>query len=251
LRYRRKTRWLSAHTNGRNLQVRGEVFYTAKRGTRKRRFYDAFLSQPSVPLFDHWISIRVWVNRVRGKLMAYSVLQVAFRPGLCYLWRAFIFFKHWDSWLAGPFQSSCSFSSHIKSSIYLSIYLSGQCARVKFLRIGYRVNVYMQDWVRRFLFCISYLTLGGVICSALEIIGGLGLSSDLLLVFKRKFFYLSVCLSIYLCKLYIHIGSSSTLSRKFFFAISVSLFYLYLYLYLYLSLCVRMMQLASFTFSFA
>jgi hypothetical protein len=43
--------------NGRNLQVRGQVGYTAKRGSRKRRFYDAFLSKPSVPRFDHWISI--------------------------------------------------------------------------------------------------------------------------------------------------------------------------------------------------
>jgi hypothetical protein len=35
-----------------------------------------------------------------------------------------------------------------------------------------------------FLLCISYLTLGGVICSALEIIGGLGLSSRLIVSFQ-------------------------------------------------------------------
>ena len=44
--------------NGRNLQVQGQVGYKAKRGTRKRRFYDVFLSKPSVPRFDQWISMR-------------------------------------------------------------------------------------------------------------------------------------------------------------------------------------------------
>jgi hypothetical protein len=57
------------------------VSYTAKRGTRKHRFYDTFLSKPSVAGVDHWISIRACVVRVRGKLMAFSVLQDGFRRG--------------------------------------------------------------------------------------------------------------------------------------------------------------------------
>jgi hypothetical protein len=43
--------------NGRNRQVRGQVGYTAKTGTRKRRFCDV-ISKPCVPRFDYWTSIR-------------------------------------------------------------------------------------------------------------------------------------------------------------------------------------------------
>jgi hypothetical protein len=57
------------------------------------------------------------------------------------------------------------------------------------LRFGYLVNVSIQDceFVIFLLNLHLQIGIGCVICSALEIIGGLGLSSRLIVSFKRKF----------------------------------------------------------------
>jgi hypothetical protein len=60
----------------------------------------------------------------------------------------------------------------------------GQCAHVTFVRIGYLVNVFMQDRLRRFPALRLQIDIGCVICSPLEIIGGLGLSTRLIVSFQ-------------------------------------------------------------------
>jgi hypothetical protein len=72
--------------NGRNYlhEVRWSSWrHGAKRGTRKRRFYDAFLSKPFVPRFDHWIGIGAYISRL-SSWQAIDINGIFRTPGWVY-----------------------------------------------------------------------------------------------------------------------------------------------------------------------